>query len=394
MIDAKELEYHSVDKVSTYKIRSHFPRLVGKNAFRNEHAYGDEFVVKEITTDKGATGWGLASGLFYRQDMTVDQKILGKTLSSLFDIETGIRDLSLSTFDFALHDLAGNVLGVPCYEMFGNDGVSPVPTYDTLIYFDDISPDRRPGGIKRILDEVAYGYSYGYRAFKLKIGRAPRFMSWKDGLKRDIDVTRAVRENYPDCRVMVDANDAYTVDRMKEYVDAVADVGLYWIEEPFRENFEDFAALRNHLDEKSPETLIADGETEPDMNMLVEMHRRGLLGVFQMDIQGDETLGHAYGLTPWRRVMPELRKIGARISPHAWGLKIKTHYAAAFCAGYPGVAYVEGVTDTTEGIDFSGYVMHNGKMHLPEKPGFGMDFFWGAEITGGDCESKTISRQI
>ena len=48
-----ELQYHKISNVNTYKVRSHFPRLVGKNAFRNEHAYGDEFVVKEIITDQG-----------------------------------------------------------------------------------------------------------------------------------------------------------------------------------------------------------------------------------------------------------------------------------------------------------------------------------------------------
>ena len=187
-------------------------------------------------------------------------------------------------------------------------------------------------------------------------------------------MTRAVRERFPDCEILVDANDAYTVEKMKQYVDGVADVGLYWIEEPFRENEQDFRALREHLDAKSPRTLIADGETDPNMDLLIDLYKKGLLGVFQMDIQGDYTLGHAFGLTPWRRVMPELEKIGARISPHAWGLKLKTHYAAQFCAGYPGVARVEGVTDTTEGVDFSGYKLKDGKMYLPEKPGFGMDF--------------------
>ena len=389
-----ELSYHRIEKVNTYKVRSHFPRLVGKNAFRNEHAYGDEFVVKEIFTDKGASGWGLASGLFYHQDMEEDQKILGKKVSDVFDDAAGIREDTLSTFDFALHDLAGNILGIPCYRMFGDGGVHAVPVYDTLIYFDDISPDRNPGGIARILQECQDGYDYGYRAFKLKIGRAPLWMPLREGDKRDVEVTRAVREHFPDCEIMVDANDAYTVERMQAYVDAVADVGLYWIEEPFRENEQDFRRLREHLDKRSPRTLIADGETNPDMELLIHLYKEGLLGVFQMDIQGDHTLGHAFGLTPWRRVMPRLRKIGARISPHAWGLKLKTHYAAQFCAGYPGVACVEGVTDTTEGVDFSGYKLREGKMYLPEKPGFGMDFIWGMPITGGDCESKTICRQV
>jgi L-alanine-DL-glutamate epimerase-like enolase superfamily enzyme len=396
MYNKDELSYHIIRKVNTFKVRSHFPRLVGKNAFRNEHAFGDEVVVKEIITDGGASGWGLASGLFYHQDPDMDNMlILGKKVSDVFDPGVGISDeITLSTFDYALHDLAGKILGVSCAEMFGQDGVNPVPTYDTLIYFDDISPDRKPGGLEKIREECEFGYNYGYRAFKVKIGRAPMWMDWESGLKRDIEVTRMIRDYFPDCRILVDANDAYTVDKMKQYIDGVKDCGLYWIEEPFRENEQNFRKLREYLDLNSPETLIADGETNPDMKLLIDLYKKGLLGVFQMDIQGDHTLGHAFGLTPWRKAMPELTKIGARISPHAWGLKMKTHYAASFCAGYAGVAIVEGVTDVTEGVDFDEYKLHNGKMFVPNKPGWGMDFIWGAPITGGDCESKTISRQV
>lgn len=390
----EELQYHKILKVDTYKVRTHFSRLVGKNAFRIEHAYGDEVVVKEIFTDQGASGWGLASGLFYRQDLSVDKKIIGMSVSEVFDPKKGIVSEELSTFDFALHDLAGKILNMPCYRMFGNRGVNPVPLYDTLIYFDDISPDSRPGDIKKILEECRYGYDYGYHAFKLKIGRAPRFMSWGDGLKRDIEVTRMVREYFPDCEIMVDANDAYTVDKMKEYFNAVGDCHLYWIEEPFRENERDFVKLREHLDKVSPDTLIADGETDPDMDLLIDLYQKGLLGVFQMDIQGDHTLGHAFGLTKWRSYMPKLKEIGARISPHAWGIKMKTHYAAQFCAGYPGVAYVEGVTDTTEGVDFDEYRIAEGKIFVPEKPGWGMDFWWGSPITGDGSEQKTCARQV
>ena len=115
LYDAKGLSYHKISKVETYKVRTHFPRLVGKNAFRDEHAYGDEVVVKRIFTDQGACGWGLASGLFYHQDLSVDQKILGKSVAEVFDPAVGIASDDLSTFDFALHDLAGQIMNVPCY---------------------------------------------------------------------------------------------------------------------------------------------------------------------------------------------------------------------------------------------------------------------------------------
>jgi D-galactarolactone cycloisomerase len=389
-----ELTYHKIDKVNTYKVRSHFPRLVGKNAFRNEHGYGDEFVVKELITDQNASGWGLGCGLFYKQDPLENDLAIGKKVSDLFSVDLGIKDPRLNMFDFALHDLAGVILDQPTYKLFGNNGLNPVPCYDTLIYFDDISPDRCQSGLSRIVEECEWGYDYGYRAFKIKIGRAPMWMNWNEGLKRDIEVTNLIRKNFPDCEIMVDANDAYTIEMMKKYIDAVADVGLYWIEEPFRETVAGFCQLREYLDKKSPRTLIADGETNPDLELLINLYSLGLLGVFQMDISGDQTMGHSFGLTPWRKVMPKLKAMNAKISPHAWGLKIKTHYAASFCAGYSGVSYVEGITDTTEGVEFDGYKLNQGFMVIPEKPGFGMDFIWGMPITSGECESKTIYRQV
>ena len=54
--------------------------------------------------------------------------------------------------------------------------------------------------------------------------------------RQDGAVTHAVNEAFPDCRVLVDANDAYTVDEATKYITAVADCNLYWIEEAFHED--------------------------------------------------------------------------------------------------------------------------------------------------------------
>lgn len=389
-MNQSELGYHIIEKVNTYKMRSRFPRLVGKNAFREEHGYGDEFIVKELMTDKGAMGWGIGHGLYYRPDLQEDKLVIGKKISEVFDAEKGVLNKGLGAFDFALHDLAGVVLNMPAHEMFGGAGTNPLPVYDTLIYFDDICPDRKPGGLAKIAEECQYGYDYGYRAFKIKIGRAPLWMNWDDGFKRDVEVVRIVRDKFPDCDILVDANDAYTPKKMCEYVDAVADVGLYWIEEPFRESEAGYTLLREHLDKKSPQTLIADGETGPDIDLLIDLYKKGLLGVFQMDIGGDESLGHAYGLTPWRQIMPRLTELNAKISPHAWGLKLKTHYAASFCAGYPGITCIEGITDVTEGVEFDAYTLEDGMLTVPQKPGFGMELIWGRLITEEKNEFKNV----
>lgn len=367
------LDGHIIAEVKTLKVRNRFTRLNGKNARRAEHAYGDEFVVKTLRTDQGAFGWGLAPGPFFGQDLSVDRLVMGKTVDALIDPETGILDEALRPFDFALHDLAGTILSLPVYRMLGNRGIQPVQCYDGAILMDDISPDSDPGGLSAILDECRADWALGYRAFKLKIGRGAKWMPPREGLKRDIEVTRLVRTHFPDSLIMVDANDQYTPEAIKAYIDQVADVNLFWIEEPFRENERDFAILKDHLAKRSPGTLIADGESWPEEELLFSLHAKGLLDVLQMDIQG-------WGFTGWRKTMRRAAEQNAMVSPHNWGYKLKTHYTAALAGGYPGVNHIEGVIDETEGVDFSGYRMEDGRMFLPESPGFGMKLIWGEAI--------------
>lgn len=42
----------------------------------------------------------------------------------------------------------------------------------------------------------------GYRSFKLKIGRGGKWMPFEEGLKRDIEVTRMVREFFPKAKFL------------------------------------------------------------------------------------------------------------------------------------------------------------------------------------------------
>lgn len=367
------LTEHRIDQVKTLKIRNRFTRLNGKNARRGEHAYGDEFAVKVLYTNQGAMGWGLTDGAFYKQDKAIDSLVLGKAVSELIDPATGILSDALRPFDFALHDLAGVILNTPVFRLLGSRGQNPVCCYDGAILMDDLSPDSAPGGLKAILDECRTDWDLGYRMFKLKIGRGPKWMPLKEGIKRDIEVTRLVKEYFPQSRIMVDCNDQYTPQTIKEYIDQVADIGLYWIEEPFRENETDFAILKEHLQKRSPMTLIADGESWPDEELLFDLHQKKLLDVLQMDI-------HGWGFTKWRETVKRAEQQNALISPHNWGYKLKTHYTAAFAAGCPMAAPVEGVVDETEGVDFSGYALSEGNLFVPETPGFGMRLIWGQEI--------------
>jgi D-galactarolactone cycloisomerase len=209
-------------------------------------------------------------------------------------------------------------------------------------------------------------YALGYRAFKLKIGRGHKWMEAEPGLARDIEVTRRVREAFPDCAILVDANDGYTIDGFLRYLEAVKDCGLFWVEEPFPEEAEGLSRLKAFLREHSPNTRIADGESRPDLEALMPLARDGLIDVLIMDIAG-------FGLTSWRRLMPDVKATCVLASPHTWGEPLKTFYTAQLAGGLGNVLTVEGIPFASDDIDSNAYGLEEGLLHLPtDEPGFGL----------------------
>lgn len=353
------LEHNRIVQIEMATIGSVYPRMIGRNSFRGSHGNGGKHQVVVLTTNTGKTGWGPALGI-----LGDAQRFVGRAVSDLIDPNRGVVE-DATAIDYALHDLAGNILDLPVYEMLGNAGKKVLPVYTGGIYFDDLDPAEAPEGmaaIRRTLDQDA---SLGFRDFKLKLGRGYRWMPHAEGLARDIEVTRLTREKFPDARILVDPNDGYSVGDIAEYLSAVADVGLYWIEEPFAERREDFVELRRLISELSPKTLIADGEYRPNFASVHALAVEGLIDVMLMDVLD-------FGLTAWRHVMPRVNETKANISPHAWGWPLKMLYAAQIGAGLGRAEIIEGVPGTIFGVDASAYTFEDGMLSVPERPGFGL----------------------
>lgn len=362
-MNSKALEAHRIQDITTLKIKSRYPRVVGKNARLGIHGTGPTTQIRVITTDKGAAGWGIS--WISDQDMP---DLNGRNLTELFNPAKGVIAEEAMPLDFPLHDLAGVILDEPVYQMLGAYGETAVPCYDGAIYMDDILPEDNPRGIKAVLANCRYDYELGYRAFKLKIGRGYKWMEPEKGLNRDIEVTRKVRESFPDCQILVDANDGYTCDDFLLYLDAVADCELFWIEEPFRENREDLIRLREFLAKRSPDTLIADGESGYDIDFLLELVSEELLDVLIMDIAG-------LGFTNWRKWIPKFAETDVYASPHTWGNPLKTLYASQLAAGLGNVVTLEGIPAETCDVDWSSYCLQDGLLHISDEPGFGIKKF-------------------
>ena len=126
-------------------------------------------------------------------------------------------------------------------------------------------------------------------------------------------------------------------------------------------NFKIYSILKN-LEIK---TLLADGEANPDQVFLRELEEKKLIDIHLTDPQG-------IGYTGWRKLMPELKKMGIYASPHAWGSQIKTNAIAHLTAAYGNTVTIEGVTCISDDFDLGDYRLENGKLIPSSAPGFGM----------------------
>ncbi|HEY9334585.1 MAG TPA: enolase C-terminal domain-like protein [Kribbella sp.] len=339
------LARHVISSVTTTEIRYDYLRTIGRNSFLGSHGSGGSTTAYVVETDRGATGWGLP---LHDAD---PGSLVGRNLAELIDPDRGVVDPAAEFLDYPLHDLAARVLDVPVYAMLGGAGSPRVRCYSGGIYLDDLD-----GGLDAIRANLAQDHEFGFRDFKLKIGRGHRWMDSHGGLQRDIEVTRLTRELYPDAGILVDGNDGFSVNTLFEYLDGVADCDLYWIEEPFAERRPDLEALHEYLQKLPVRPKVADGEYDPNVEHVLQLARDGLVDVALMDVTG-------HGLTAWRRTMPDL---SAEASPHAWGQPLKTLYAAHLAAGLGNIPIVEGVP----GPGF--YTLEDGHITLTDQPGFGL----------------------
>jgi L-alanine-DL-glutamate epimerase-like enolase superfamily enzyme len=124
--------------------------------------------------------------------------------------EPGTIAQAIAGADIAMWDLIGRKIGKPLWELFGG-----TPLIET--YASGISPTN-PEAI------AAEKWAEGFRAFKLKVGF---------GQDRDFSNLQALRSLLgPDTKIMVDANQAWSLDSAASQIDHLAPLNPFWVEEP------------------------------------------------------------------------------------------------------------------------------------------------------------------
>jgi mandelate racemase len=270
----------------------------------------------------------------------VDPRAMAARLARRFALlgVSGVARMALSALDVALWDLVARDAGLPLARLLGGD-LSPLPAYNSN-GLGLMGPDA-------VADEAESLLAHGFRAMKLRLGY--------DSLAADVAATRAVRRRLPDgIALMVDYNQALAPAEAHRRCLALEGEGIEWIEEPMaHHDWASHASLARALD-----LPVQLGE---NFNGVHELS--GALAAGACDL-----------------VMPDLARIGgldaARVAAVA-GVPMSSHLmpevSAQLLAATPTRHWVEHV-DWAEAFLAEPFPVVDGRLHLPDRPGNGLEW--------------------
>lgn len=170
---------------------------------------------------------------------------------------------------------------------------SGYPGYDTSIGWFNYSDEQ-------VTSNVARAVAAGFDAMKLKVG--------SPDMERDIRRTRLVRAAAgPHARLMVDANQQWTLAEAIEFGRRTADLGLLWIEEPTHPD--DILGHATIARAVAP-VKVAAGEHVPNRIVFKNYMQAGALGFCQVDAV------RVAGVSEFLVVSLLARKFGIPVVPH------------------------------------------------------------------------------
>ncbi len=262
-----------------------------------------------LETDEGIKGYS-AGVAFSREGRGLQQLLLPFLFGrDPMKVEEVIQIARSATFlgmrlwwiELAFWDIIGKALGQPVYRLLGGyqERVRVYASTGELR-----SPEER-------LEYIAHIREMGIRAVKIRF----HSMDWRDDLK----VVEAVRKQYPDMAIMVDANMGWRVAGMGDapkwdvatalqVARALADYEVRWLEEPLdKHDYEGYRRLR----ENSPIPL-ASGEMNQDLHEFREYLVRDALDVLQPDVC------LSGGILMVKKIASMAEAFHKQIAPHTW----------------------------------------------------------------------------
>ncbi len=263
--------------------------------------------------------------------------------------DRGLALQAIACVDTAIWDVFAKAVGLPVHRLWGSVADSLPMSVIGGYYHLDLDQTR----------ELIAGYAERFSGVKFKVGgRTPA---------EDAQRVRVAREAAgPEFAIMVDANQGYERAQAVEFGRLAADLGIRWFEEPCR-----WTNDRRWMRDVRLQTGIpvAAGQSEVTLHGLRDLVADGAIDVSNFDASW------AGGPTVWRKAAGVCAAYGVQLGHHE-----EPQVSAHLLASVPDHTYVECFDEERDPFfwalsDLSAF-LRDGRLHLPERPGFGTHLDW------------------
>lgn len=374
---------------------------VARNAYADYRGYDVSETILRIQSANGVEGIARAA----TSDPALLGRLIGLDAVDLFQW-SGDRIVGpapghaallaeLGGSDVALIDMIGRAMKKPAYALLGQSVRDRIPVYDSSLYMEDLLtreqltdipylkgrnvPDD-PAQLPAIKAEwVLKTRPEGIKALKIKTGRSRWMANREEALKRDIDITRAIRKAVgPDIKLMVDANKDYgpAPELATRYAQAVQSDDVYLLEEMFPEGQTDaLIALRQSLRASNNPVKLAYGESHKGGIPEAIYQRRvqfadgraePLIDIEQADM-------NAHGFMHLRTRAAAQRALGMTMAPHNFGSKMGLYAMVHLAMVVPNWEICELDDSMFPGIRAGGIQVADGVATCTGSPGLGVE---------------------
>lgn len=298
-----------INRIVQFQFKGLRPKYVGKNSRIGEHTeYGNDKGILAFT-NTGLVGIGT-----YRGDEASIRALIGNSLLDWFnESEKAFNIGEGNRGTMAFWDLLGQHYKKPLWQLLGEEKRATVPLYDGTIYFQDLLPQYENNYMDQFKKEFDMGMAAGHTFFKMKVGRGGKWMEKEAGYQRDLEVLAACREYLgPDIRIGVDANNGMDLESAKQMLSDLPEFDFEFMEEMFPEEVALDLELKNYIKDNGWKTLVADFESQKEVDAFLPFMEAGCIDVMQGDM-------NQFGI---EGIMAEAAiglPYGARVAPHNWG---------------------------------------------------------------------------
>ncbi|MBP1932369.1 mandelate racemase/muconate lactonizing enzyme family protein [Ammoniphilus resinae] len=359
-----------ISKLKCLFLFSPFERPLGNSLVFFQGKCGN---VIQLVTDEGVIGYGEAYG---------DQSQLYKLFNELFPSLIGINFDSWelvqkeirrslegrvapyvlgcieSAFNLAYWDIQGKMAGKSVCQLFGAEPIDQIPIYGTGLFYRDVEDYQKQ--LPFFMDEMQGFVDRGYHGIKMKAGRYP--------VEQEAWLIGQVRKEMPaHMQLMVDANCGMrSVEETKDLVKRLEDLGIYWLEEPFKpDQYGRYQEIT-----KNAKMSIAAGENEYSLTGFEQLIE-SKVSILQPE------LSLCGGFSQIPALIELAKQAQVPLTPHVWGSGMlyaatlqfysMTHEKPTFLYECPFL------DDPLRDYCFDSLTIQNGYIDTPKKPGLGVE---------------------